>query len=130
MLIQPKDDVDMIWKSIKQGDTYKTPDRSRGVAFTIDHIEDDQIHILPQKIDIRKKAFIATLEYLQAENYTTVHRCEIKSNNDMKKAGPLCQASRRENNGVRCINYIVPILKEYGIVDCDGDRPNTVWLKR
>jgi hypothetical protein len=124
----PNETVNRIWRSFKQGDIYTTPDRLKGVAFTISLIEHDRIHILPQNLIIHRNAFVATIEYLQQNNHTSGKRCEIRSNNDRIKAGPLCQASRKENYNIRCINYIVPILNKFGVVDCDGNRPNTVWL--
>jgi hypothetical protein len=129
MLNLPKEAVDLIWRSFKQGDTYTTPDKLKGVPFTISLIEHDRIHILPQNLSIQRNAFVATVEYLQQNEHTPGKRCEIRSNNDRIKAGPLCQASRKENGNIRCINYIVPILKKFGVVDCDGNQPNTVWLR-
>ena len=120
--------VEKGWESLRVGDKFRTPDNAKGVDFTISKIESNRIVISPQKISINRKAFEAAIDYLHENNHNARNRCEIMSNNDRKKAGPLCQASRDKNNNTRCINYILPILKSKGLVDFSGDRPNKVWL--
>ena len=121
-------DINRVWASLKEGDTFRTPDNLKGAFFAISLIETDKVWIDPQRIFINRNAFIAALYYLMRKQNYVNNQCEIRSNNNSKNAGPLCQASRNENNNVRCINYIIPILKTKSIVDYSGERPNKVWL--
>lgn len=118
-----------VWNNLRVGDRFKTPDKARGVEFIISKIGHDHIFIQPQGISISPKAFQSALEYLSAIGSHSGNRCVIRSSNDKEAAGPLCKATRAKNGHVRCINYIVPILKAQGLVEFSGDRPNTVWLK-
>lgn len=120
--------IEQVWDNLRVGDRFKTPDDQKGVYFSISRISSDMISIRPQGIAITRSAFEAALNYLWENNCHAGNKCEIMSKNDRREAGPLCQASRDENNNVRCINYIVPILKANGIVDFSGDRPNKVWF--
>lgn len=129
MMQESENEINRIWGNLSSGDTFRTPDDSKGVAFFIARIEPDRIFIRPQGVSIYRNAFVAALDYLRANNNDVKNKCEIRSNNDSEKAGPLCQASRKENKNTRCINYIIPILETYRIVDCSGDRPNKVWLR-
>ncbi len=126
---EPEKEISRVWEGLKRGDTFRTPDNSRGVIFSIARVNADKLFIHPQQgVSIHHSAFIAALDYLLETNSGVTNKCEIRSSNDSRKAGPLFRASRDKNNNVRCINYIVPILRAYGIVDCSGDRPNKVWL--
>ncbi|MFC1817144.1 hypothetical protein ACFL0M_14685 [Thermodesulfobacteriota bacterium] len=121
-------EINRVWAKLKKGNTFRTPDNLRGTNFSIALIQADRILIDPQKIFIHRKAFIAALDYLFSNKNNVINKCEIKSNNDSEKAGPLCRASRKENHNIRCINYIIPILKANKLIDYSSDRPNKVWL--
>lgn len=120
--------ISKVWENLKVGNKYITPDDIRGVAFTITKLENDKIGISPQSIPIKRNAFVETLYYLLSNGHTENNKCKIESNNIFELAGPLCRASRKENNNMRCINYIIPILKNNGVVEYSGKRPNETWL--
>ncbi len=121
-------EINEIWEKLNEGDTFRTPDDLKGVYYTINQKGTDKIQILPQKVTIQRKAFVEALYFLVLNNHYEKNKCEIRSNNDKEMAGPLCLASRNANNNVRCINYIIPILKKYGLVEFSGKRPNKVWI--
>lgn len=110
------------------GKTYRTPDKFRGKEFVIDKATPHSIFIVPQRISINKEAFLKTVEYLRHNHHTENNPAKILSNNDPKLSGPLCKVSRDMNKNVRCINYIIPILRAKGIVGFNAERPNTTWI--
>lgn len=122
--------LDNLWNQLNAHAAYNTPDNIRQTEFTIQAINQnpDSITISPQNITISKQAFLAALSHLTGNHHTQGNPCQIRSSNTPKKAGPLCQAARKVNNNVRCINYILPILAAAGIVGINGKRPNTTWL--
>lgn len=127
MCRQCDEQIDIIWEKLAVGQSYETPDQRRSASFQIIRIETDKMCITPQNISINKDAFKATLHFLLANNHGQLSPCEIRSNNRLENAGPLCRASRSSNGGVRCINYILPVLKCFGIVKIDSCRPNKVY---
>lgn len=120
--------IDGVWQHINPYQPFRTPDNLHNAAYEISVKGDDKIHISPQNINIKREAFIKTLHYLRKNHNYSSNPCEIRSNNNPDLAGPLCIASRAANNNVRCINYILPILKSLNIVGLEGSRPNTTWL--
>jgi hypothetical protein len=128
MCRQCEEQADIIWEQLTVGLSYLTPDQRRASPFQIIKVESDKICIAPQNICINKDAFKAALHYLLAHGHDQHSPCEIRSNNNWENAGPLCQESRSYNGGVRCINYILPILKFFGVVDINPQRPNKAWI--
>ena len=120
--------IDGVWLHLKQGQEFKTPDKIKSAAFSISLIDGNKIRIEPQGIHISRKSFVASVHYLRIHNHYKDNPCRLDSNNDPALAGPLCMASREANHSVRCINYILPILKSLDIVGLKGDRPNSTWL--
>ena len=120
--------IDEVWRELRSGQTFRTPDFLRGVNFFLNHINNDYWIINPQNIQISKEAFINTFHYLKSNDHYENNPCEIRSSNNPENAGPLCRTARRVNNNVRCINYILPILAEYEIVGINSNRPNKTWL--
>jgi hypothetical protein len=121
--------IEDIWLELKLGrQDYRTPDHNVGEVFSITEVNEKNIHIKPQNITISKESFISALHYLRANHHGRANPCEIKSSNDREHAGPLCRAARDKNNDVRCINYILPILRNYGLVGISGNQPNSTWL--
>ena len=120
--------IDEVWSNLRPAQTFSTPDSLKGVNFSINHINNDHLTIIPQNIKISKDAFTSTLHYLNDNTHNENKSCEIRSSNDPENAGPLCRIARQANNNVRCINYILPILAEYEIVGIDFKRPNKTWL--
>ena len=122
--------INQIWQRLEIGRRYQTPDNTRHAEFEIADINDQRILIAPQNIHINRRAFVATLDFLRSNNHSEDNPCIIRSSNDPEFSGRLCAVSRNENDNVRCINYILPILEEFNVVTTDGNRPNRVWLNR
>lgn len=120
--------VNAVWRKIAVGQTFRTPDLYRGKDFKIDKIDRDRLTILPQSVTISKSAFIAAIHYLKVKQHDMDSPCEIRSSNNQASAGPLCLAVRSQNTGVRCVNYVLPILQKKQIVGINPVRPNSTWL--
>lgn len=125
-----KNIVDDLWRNIAVGQMFKTPDLYIGKDFKIEEKNPDLLRILPQRVLLSKSAFTATIHFLRLNQHDKDSPCEIRSSNDKATAGPLCLAARNENEGVRCINYILPILQKNVVVGINPVRPNTTWLLR
>jgi hypothetical protein len=117
------------WRELLVGQQFRTPDNLNGEPFHISNIDPTAIRIEPQAIGIAREAFIDTIHHLQQNGYFTGNPCAIGSSNTPAQSGPLCTASRQANDNVRCINYILPILADWGKVGIDGTRPNRTWLR-
>ena len=123
--------IEGLWKHLSVDDELRTPDEQRGVFFRIDDIEANRMKIKTEgnsTVLIQKTAFVAALHHLRQNQHNSTNKCEIGSSSNPEDSGPLCGASREHNNGVRCINYILPILAFHGIVSIDGTRPNRTWV--
>ncbi|POZ99232.1 hypothetical protein C4E44_36070, partial [Pseudomonas sp. MWU12-2312b] len=78
-----------------------------------------------------RNAFEAVLAYLHGHDHYAGNRCVIKSDNNYKKSGPLCKASRLLPTGAygqRNITYVLPILQELGVVEINPKVPTSTWL--
>jgi hypothetical protein len=117
------------WNRLAVDQQYQTPDTRSGVDFRIIELVNDHIGIAPQNIVIQRAALFAAVHHLYATNHYAHNPCRVQSNNDPLLSGPLCRVSRDANNNVRCINYILPLLSAGGVVDINGNRPNTTWLR-
>jgi hypothetical protein len=122
--------VDAVWRKIGAGQRFRTPDLYRGKDYFIEEKSPDRLRIIPQGVSLSKSAFTATIHFLRLNQHDMDSPCEIRSSNDKATAGPLCLAARIENNGVRCINYILPIFQKNAVVGINPVRPNTTWLLR
>jgi len=122
--------IDGVWTHLRVGQSYETPDDEKHVPFTISRMTADAIEILPQGIIVKREAFSVALRYLRTNRHDDNHPCKIGSSNEPKFASPLCREARSRNSGVRCINYILPILAKLGIVGIGSMRPNTTWVIR
>ncbi len=120
--------IDDVWLHLAKGQTYRTPDIKQGVPFTIDSVTLTSISISPQNIQIARLSFSDALHYLRANHHTCAKPCAVESSNNPNSSGPLCDAARSKNSNVRCINYILPILQNHGLVGIDGNQPNTTWI--
>lgn len=120
--------IEDIWLQFLNGQDYRTPDHEKGKRFAISEITPELIRITPQNITITKNSFTDALHYLRSNNHYQRTPCEIRSNDDPEKAGPLCRAARGSNSNTRCINYILPILRNFGYVGISGDTVNKAWL--
>jgi hypothetical protein len=122
--------IDGVWTHLAVGQPYETPDDDAHVPFTVSSMAADAIEISSQGIRVTRDAFSDALHYLRANRHDEDHPCAIGSNNDSGLAGPLCREARSRNANVRCINYILPILADLGIVGIGSARPNTTWVIR
>ncbi|MFH0974850.1 MAG: hypothetical protein V1874_03610 [Spirochaetota bacterium] len=120
--------IEKVWSKLEEGRQFRTPDLYKGKNFFIKEKYNQKITITPQNISITKESFSSTLHYLFQNDHYFKNQCEIRSSNSEKAAGPLCLVSRDKNSNVRCINYILPILQNYQIVDIYQKRPNKTWL--
>ena len=120
--------IDGLWFHLALRQRYRTPDERKGVEFSIGKLETEHLIINPQCVRIKKASFAATLHYLRVNHHDERNPCPIESSNDPSSAGPLCRTARKENNNIRCINYILPILADYRIVGLKRGRPNMTWL--
>lgn len=118
------------WSILQQGQTFNTP--SKGKSFEISSVTPDKITIKTQggtQIDFRRRAFLATLNFLSENKHIASNKVKIGSNKDIAKAGPLCIAARNANGpNVMVITYILPILSQIGLVGIDDNLPNRTWL--
>ena len=108
----------------------RTPDIASDKWFSITEIDLDKIKITLNSgspFNISKESFYKVMLYLIQNNHNYENSITINSDNNHQLAGPLCIAARKDNNNIRCINYILPILKEFGFVEILGTRPNTCW---
>jgi hypothetical protein len=120
--------IDDVWLRLHRGQVYRTPDYRQGVMFTIDEIAKDSITIATQNVKVSRHSFVDVLHYLRENHHHHLNPCEVRSNDDPQLAGPLCRAARARNNNSRCINYILPILQNHGLVGIDCDQPNKTWI--
>ena len=130
--------IDNVWQCLAVDQEYRTPDDVKGVKFRVLTVEPSRITIrtvgkpeegrLGSKVAITRIAFEAALTYLHSHDHDFNNSCEIKSNNHILSAGPLCVAARTPNNRTRCINYILPVLKSYELVGINGGYRNRTWF--
>ena len=122
--------MQMLFNNLPKHQGFSTPDNACGSSYAINSIEVDSISIRTKGcsiVNISIDAFIQAVFFLISNNHNVSNKIEIASSNSPSHAGPLCVATRGANNNVRCINYILPILKSIGIVDIDGTQPNKCW---
>jgi hypothetical protein len=108
----------------------RTPDNIKGSPFSIQAVHHPSITITLKSgnlLPIQYDAFFAAMLYLVRNGHSIQSPLPIESNNDPALAGPLCLISRQQNDNVRCINYIIPILANFGYVGFAGQRPNMCW---
>lgn len=121
--------VSELWINLRVGQHYRTPDFQNAAIFEISVVDENHIQIRPQNITINRISFEDALHYLLSNNHMLLHPCEIDSDNNIENAGPLCRAARERNeSGRRCINYILPIFQNNGMVGINCMQRNTAWL--
>ena len=123
--------INLVLNNLQLGSVFRTPDNFKGVNFTIANVTPNEIKInlsSGNEMSISRNAFLAVNDYRQINGHTINNPVKIGSNNDKNASGGLCLASRTQNNDVRCVNYIVPILNHFGAVGFSGSRPNTCWF--
>ena len=119
------------WNSVQAGQTFRTPDDSVGVPYSIASHGATSMTIRTDggtDIRISREAFAEALGYLIREGHTSERRkCEVGST--YGNPGPLSQAVSQANCGeVVVVAYVLPIQKEMGLVALNGTRPNSTWL--
>ncbi len=122
--------IDKMWLRLEKADSFRTPDFQASSKFSIFTKEASQLVVSTQggaNVSISKGSFVAALHYLFENDHHKDNKCEIAADNDDKKSGPLCLATRNKNNNIRCITYIVPVLQNNGLVGICSNRPNKVW---
>lgn len=128
MCVQCEARVSSLWRGLAVGQVFMTPDHINGREFEVSQVNPDSIEIPPQAIAISQAAFVAALAHLFHNAHGIENPCLVGSSNSATDSGPLCTSSRLENNGVRCINYILPVLQRWGVVGIHGGRSNSTWL--
>lgn len=128
--ILSNEDFENFWRSIPVGKELYTPDKGRGKAFIIVEVSPDWVRVRAKgsaSILVDKTAFIAALRFLaEGQNYED-RPCLIASS--IQLPGMLGYETRKVNRSkVAVIAYILPILKNAGLVEINSGRPNLVWL--
>lgn len=99
-------------------------------AFTLVSVEPEQLTIATarSRATISREHFENALGYLMDNGHDVASPCRIGSNKEYAKAGPLCRAARARPEGRMNITYVLPILREVGLVGIDPKRPSTAWF--
>ncbi|MBD0703870.1 hypothetical protein [Pseudomonas sp. PSB1] len=123
--------ISRAWSRMGTLGRLRTP--SQRCEFIVEDFADDRVIILvaSKRHVLLRSAFEAVLNYLHQNSHVIEKPCLIKSNNDPTLSGPLCLASRVKLSGAygpRNINYVVPILIAFGLVNIRTSTPNAVWL--
>jgi hypothetical protein len=120
--------IDAIWHLIGDGQRYATHD-APDTDFEILHEADrPAVRIVPHDIRIARAAFVVALQFLIENGHDRLSPCEVESDDDLRRTGLLCRATRDANGGVRCIDYILPVLARHRIVATEVAAFRTVWL--
>ena len=125
--------LDNCWPFLQTGLQANTPDIVKGSQFSITAVNPQTVEITTSggtPIPINRNAFLAALEYLVNNSHTTsANPCQIGSNFD--NPSPLDSATRTGNQqgNLMVVSYLIPLLSLMNLVDIDGTRPNTTWLK-
>ena len=122
--------LDGIWNNIDtacDGVTLRSPTEES--TFKVAEVKQDRIVItLKDELSIDRQAFEGALHYLVSHGHNSASPCEIRSNTMYEAAGPLCRSARKAPNGQRNITYVLPILKQMGLVGIGPERPSTAWF--
>lgn len=120
--------IDAIWHLIGDGQRY-APHGVSDIDFEILHETDRPfVRIVPHDIRIARAAFVVALQFLIENGHDRLSPCEVVSDEDLRRTGLLCRATRDANGGVRCIDYILPILARRRIVAIEVAACRTAWL--
>lgn len=123
--------IEQAWSDIGKlppGHAFRTPTGRR--TFSLVSVEHGHLTIATAKsqASIDKADFENALRYLMDQEHTVHSPCPIGSNKVYAKAGPLCQAARSASKGRMNITYVLPILKEVGVVGIGSGMPSTAWF--
>jgi len=125
--------LDQCWGILQINLNLVTPDNTFGSQFSITSVSNTSVEITTSggtPITIYRAAFFAALEYLAQNQHTANNPCQIGCNININQAGPLCVATRNANGvNIMISSYIIPLLAAMNLVDINGNRPNTTWLK-
>jgi hypothetical protein len=108
----------------------RTPDNAVGVPFSViaNNVDNVEVQLNSgNSMNICHSALFTTMLFLIRNGHDLLHPVNIESNDNPVLSGPLCTASRLQNNNIRCINYVLPILSHFGYVGISGTRPNSCW---
>ena len=123
--------IEGIWGKIGQIEPtmeFWTPAERK--SFNVATVQADGLTIATANnnpVRIPKQAFVSAIAHLVSGGHSAASPCEIRSNKSYDEAGPLCQATRSEN-GTMTITYVLPVLKEMGLVDIKPSIPTATWL--
>jgi hypothetical protein len=123
--------LDGIWKDIGtvcKGELNTPAEQS---TFTVAEVQQDRIVITLNSgnpMNVGREAFEGALRYLLEHGHHHGAQCQIRSAQRYEDAGPLCQAARTDK-GTRASTYVLPILKQMGLVGIDPDASpvSTAW---
>lgn len=123
--------ISRAWSRMGELSRLRTP--SQRSEYSVEGFADDRVIVLvaSKRHVLLRSAFEAALNYLHQNSHGIENPCLIQSNNDPTLSGPLCCASRVTLSGAygpRNINYVLPILQAFGVVDIRTSTPNAVWL--
>lgn len=123
--------VDSRWQALSPGMFDYTPDENRGSTFSVETVDDGGLVVLANMntpVRIERAAFVAAVQVLLDSAATERMPIRVGSSNEADNSLDLCMGTKAVCNGVRVINYIVPLLLRMGVVGVGHQRPNTVWL--
>lgn len=125
--------INGIWNHIAskcQGEVATPSDKS---SFTVTEVRQDKIVISfesDNSLSVDREYVEGALRYLLANGHHAGNPCEIRSNKNYDDAGPLCRAARKTGPSQMNITYVLPILKEMGLVGTSprtSDSVSTAW---
>jgi hypothetical protein len=123
--------LDGIWNHIDtvcKGELHTPAGKS---TFKVAEVQQDRVIITLNSgspMNVGKEAFESALRYLLEHGHHRGAQCEIRSAQSYEEAGPLCQATRIDK-GTRLSTYVLPILKQMGLVGIDptASPVSTAW---
>ncbi len=128
--MQVIEDFEAFWCVLPLGKELVTPDKGRATHFVVAETSQDWVRVRPRggaSITISKAAFIATLRFLVDGLHYSDRPCLVASSIGLP--GTLGYEAKKANaSKVVVIPYVLPILKDAGLVEIDSRRPNQVWL--
>lgn len=125
--------LDGIWNDICtkcDGAVLETP--AKRSTFRVHEVQQDKLVIILESdnlMNVDRAACEGALHYLLKHGHHEGVKCEIRSADSFENAGPLCQAARNAN-GARASTYVLPILKQMGLVGIDpraSGAVSTAW---
>ncbi len=115
---------DIVLEKIKPGDKLRTPDKASGKPFSIDTIDSEYVTVRTARggrVRVSLFTFDSAVKYLDDMG--------ARSDNWVEAKDEMFQSVlNMENDRVRAASYVLAILRQAGLLEIDGRRPNRVRL--